>query len=91
MPFSKQLCAELVDSNCLGLYVPEESTLIANDGSLQELTEDGVVVDEKSQLHSLARKTNVSNCSRSMGPTAGPTAPNVGNRHVDSDSESRSE
>jgi len=30
-----KLCAEMLDSNCVGLYVPREHSLIPNDSSLQ--------------------------------------------------------
>ena len=31
-----QLCAEIIDANCLALYVPRERGLIPNDGSLMQ-------------------------------------------------------
>lgn len=31
-----RLCAEMLDDNCVGLYVPREQSFIPNDGSLRE-------------------------------------------------------
>jgi hypothetical protein len=31
-----KLCAEMLDTNCVGLYMPREGSFIPNDGSLLE-------------------------------------------------------